>query len=92
MKNELIAIVNFAYAVRNAMIEYFIRMIVLMPIISIIIHYVYKDKDERHLKMKLMFKIVLIVTLILVCILIGCLFVLLMIIIYTKLRFLYTTF
>lgn len=74
MKNELIPIVNFAYTVRNAMIEYFIRMIVLVPIISIIIHYVYKDKNEHHLKMRLMFKIVLILTLILVFISIIALF------------------
>lgn len=79
MKNELIPIVNFAYLCRNIMIKYFIRIIVLIPTISIIIRYIYKDKNERHLKMKLMFKIVSIITLILVCILIACLFVLLII-------------
>lgn len=77
MKNELIAIVNFAYAFRNAMIVYCIRMVILVTIISVIIHHVYKDKGERYLKMKLMFKIVLVVTLILVFISMGCLSILL---------------
>lgn len=77
MKNELIPIVNFAYLFRNIMIAYSIRMMILVLIFSTIIHHMYKDKDERYLKMKLLFKIVLIVTLILVFILMGCLFVLL---------------